>query len=160
MLCCLIYLNLKNKQFLLISVGIIFLLFIFNSFTMINAQSQQSGSLGAVSSICNMIQNNGLLAGIIGLDKASSICNNLNLLNSQQALSSLCSMISNTGILNIKNICNQQHQQQQQLKQQQGLNQTQPIQSKNGTQDNIQNNKSTSNSLIDKAKGVISSLLR
>jgi hypothetical protein len=148
MLCCLIYLNLKNKQSIFISVGIIFLLFIFNSFTIINAQSQQSGSLGAVSSICNMIQNNGFLAGIIGLDKASSICNNLNSLNSQQALSSLCSMISNTGILNIKNICNQQHQQQQ-LKQQQGLNQTQPIQAKNGTQDNIQNNKSTSNSLID-----------
>jgi hypothetical protein len=127
---------------------------------MINAQPQQSSSLGAVSSICNMIQNNGFLAGIIGLDKASSICNNLNSLNSQQALSSLCSMISNTGILNIKNICNQHHHQQQQLKQQQGLNQTQPIQDKNGTQDNIQNNKSTSNSLIDKAKGVISSLLR
>jgi bifunctional ADP-heptose synthase (sugar kinase/adenylyltransferase) len=156
MLCCLIYLNLKNKQSIFISVGIIFLLFIFNSFTIINAQSQQSGSLGAVSSICNMIQNNGFLAGIIGLDKASSICNNLNSLNSQQALSSLCSMISNTGILNIKNICNQQ----QQLKQQQGLNQTQHIQAKNGTQDNMQNNKSTSNSLIDKAKGVISSLLR
>src|SRR3954470_2808523 len=143
MLCCLIYLNLKNKQSIFISVGIIFLLFIFNSFTIINAQSQQSGSLGAVSSICNMIQNNGFLAGIIGLDKASSICNNLNSLNSQQALSSLCSMISNTGILNIKNICNQQ----QQLKSQdQELNQTQSIQTKNGTQDNIQNNKSTSNS--------------
>ena len=92
---------------------------------------------------------------MIWLDKTSSICNNLNSLNSQQALSSLCSMISHTGILNIKNICNQQ----QQLKQQQGLNQTQPIQAKNGTLDNIQNNKSTSNSLIDKAKGVISSLL-
>jgi len=125
---------------------------------MIHAQPQQSGSLGAVSSICNMIQNNGFLAGIIGLDKASSICNNLNSLNSQQALSSLCSMISKTGILDLKNICNQQ-QQQQQLKQQQGLNQTQSIQTKNGTQDNIQNNKSISNSLIDKAKGVISSLL-
>ena len=122
---------------------------------MIHAQPQQSGSLGAVSSICNMIQNNGFLAGVIGLDKASSICNNLNSLNSQQALSSLCSMISKTGILDLKSICNQQ----QQLKQQQGLNQTQSIQTKNGTQDNIQNNKSTSNSLIDKAKGVISSLL-
>jgi bifunctional ADP-heptose synthase (sugar kinase/adenylyltransferase) len=128
-----------------------------NYFTMIHAQSQQSGSLGAVSSICNMIQNNGFLAGIIGLDKASSICNNLNSLNSQQALSSLCSMISKTGILNIKSICNQQ---QQQLKSQdQGLNQTQSIQTKNGTQDNLQNNKSTSNSLVDKAKGIISSLL-
>ena len=147
--------NLKNKQSFFITVGILFMFFIFNPFTMINAQSQQSGSLGAVSSICNMIQNNGFLTGIIGLDKALSICNNLNSLNSQQALSSLCSMISNTGILNIKNICNQQ----QQLKQQQGLNQTQPIQAKNGTLDNIQNNKSTSNSLIDKAKGVISSLL-
>ena len=125
---------------------------------MIHAQPQQSGSLGAVSSICNTIQNNGFLAGIIGLDKAASICNNLNSLNSQQALSSLCSIISNTGILDIKSICNQQ--QQQQLKSQnQGLNQTQSLQSKNGTQDTIQNNKSTSNSLIDKAKGVISSLL-
>ena len=153
--------NLKNKQSVFITVGILFLLFIFNSFIMINAQPQQSSSLGAVSSICNMIQNNGFLAGIIGLDKASSICNNLNSLNSQQALSSLCSMISNIGILNIKNICNQQHQHQQ-FKQQQGLNQTQSqhIQAKNGTQDNIQNNNSTSNSLIDKAKGVISSLLR
>ena len=37
---------------------------------MIHAQPQQSGSLGAVSSICNMISNNGFLAGIIGLDKA------------------------------------------------------------------------------------------
>ncbi len=153
MLCCLIYMNLKDKQSIFILVGFIFLLFIFNSFTMINAQSQQSSSLGAVSSICNMVQNNGFLAGIIGLDKASSICNNLNSLNSQQALSSLCSIISNNGILNIKNICNQQHQQQH------GLNQTQHIQIKNGTQDNIQNNRSTSNSLIDKAKGVISSLL-
>src|SRR3982751_6686296 len=122
-----------NILYKYISFGIIFLLFISNCLTMIHAQPQQSGSLGAVSSICNMIQNNGFLAGIIGLDKASSICNNLNSLNSQQALSSLCSMISNTGILNIKNICNQQqHQQQQQLKQQHGLNQTQPIQAKNG----------------------------
>jgi hypothetical protein len=103
-----------------------------------------------------MNQNNGFLAGIIGLDKASSICNNLNSLNSQQALSSLCSIISKTGILDLKSICNQQ---QQQLKQQQGLNQTPSIQTKNGTQDNIQSSKSTSNSLIDKAKGVISSLL-
>jgi len=105
-----------------------------------------------------MIQNNGFLAGIIGLDKASAICNNLNSLNSQQALSSLCSMISKTGILDLKSICNQQ--QQQQLKQQNpGLNQTQSLQAKNGTIDTIQNNKSTTNSLIDKAKGVISSLL-
>ena len=123
---------------------------------MTHAQPQQSGSLGAVSSICNTIQNNGFLAGIIGLDKASAICNNLNSLNSQQALSSLCSIISNTGILDIKSICNQQ----QQLKpQNQGLNQTQSLQDKNGTIDTIQNNKSTTNSLIDKAKGVISSLL-
>jgi hypothetical protein len=129
---------------------------------MIHAQPQQSGSLGAISSICNTIQNNGFLAGIIGLDKASAICNNLNSLNSQQALSSLCSIISNTGILDIKSICNQQQQQQQQqqLKQQNpGLNQTQSLQAKNGTIDTIQNNKSTTNSLIDKAKGVISSLL-
>jgi len=126
---------------------------------MIHAQPQQSGSLGAVSSICNTIQNNGFLAGIIGLDKAASICNNLNSLNSQQALSSLCSIISNTGILDIKSICNQQQQQQQLKPQNQGLNQTQSLQDKNGTIDTIQNNKSTTNSLIDKAKGVISSLL-
>jgi hypothetical protein len=63
-------------------------------------------------------------------------------------------MISNTGILDIKSICNQQ---QQQLKpQNQGINQTQSLQSKNGTQDTIQNTKSSSKSLIDKAKGVIS----
>jgi len=99
------------------------------------------------------------LAGIIGLDKASAICNNLNSLNSQQALSSLCSIISNTGILDIKSICNQQQQQQQLKPQNQGLNQTQSLQDKNGTIDTIQNNKSTTNSLIDKAKGVISSLL-
>jgi lipid-binding SYLF domain-containing protein len=147
--------NLKDKQFIFILFGITFLLFISNFFTSIHAQQQQSSSLGAVSSICNMIQNNGFLAGIIGLDKASSICNNLNSLNSQQALSSLCSIISNTGFLNIKSICNQQ-----QLKSQnQGLNQTQSLQAKNGTQNNVQNNKTISNSLIDKAKGVISSLL-
>ena len=126
---------------------------------MIHAQPQQSGSLGAISSICNTIQNNGFLAGIIGLDKASAICNNLNSLNSQQALSSLCSIISNTGILDIKSICNQQQQQQQLKPQNQGLNQTQSLQDKNGTIDTIQNNKSTTNSLIDKAKGVISSFL-
>src|SRR6476469_6298701 len=148
-----------NILYKYISFGIIFLLFISNCFTIIHAQPQQSGSLGAVSSICNMISNNGFLAGIIGLDKAASICNNLNSLNSQQALSSLCSIISNTGILNLKSICNQQQQQQQLKQQNQGLNQTQSLQSKNGTQDTIQNNKSTSNSLIDKAKGVISSLL-
>src|SRR6185437_7026484 len=148
-----------NILYKYISFGIIFLLFISNCFTMINAQPQQSGSLGAISSICNTIQNNGFLAGIIGLDKASAICNNLNSLNSQQALSSLCSIISNTGILDIKSICNQQQQQQQLKPQNQGLNQTQSLQDKNGTIDTIQNNKSTTNSLIDKAKGVISSLL-
>jgi len=147
--------DLKNKQSVFISFGIIFLLFISNSFTMVHAQ-QQSSPLGAVSYICNIIQGKGFLLGIIGLDKATAICNNINLLNPQQALSSLCSIVSNTGILNIKSICNQQ-----QLKpQNQGLNQPQSIQAKNGTQDNIQNNKATSNSLIDKAKGAISSLLR
>ena len=68
-----------------------------------------AGSL--VNSICQLVQGNGLISGLVGLNEALFICNNLDTIGSNQALNQLCSTISGLNIINIDTFCNQQQQQ-------------------------------------------------
>ncbi len=117
-------------------------------------QPQNAGSL--VNSICQLVQGNSLISGLVGLDQALNICNNLNSIGSNQALAELCSTIGGLNVINIKSFCNQQTS-----------NQTQPPSENIGTsnsQDNTNNNqgnteKPSSNSIIDRILGLLSGFL-
>ena len=71
-------------------------------------QQQNTGSL--VNSICQMVQDNSLILGLVGLHQAIVICNNLKSIGSNQALSELCSTIGGLNVINIDAFCNQQRQ--------------------------------------------------
>lgn len=74
-------------------------------------QQQQSQSDNSpVNSICQLVQDNSLIAGLAGLDQAINICNNLNSIGSNQALSELCSIVGGFNIINVESFCNQQNQ--------------------------------------------------
>ena len=124
-------------------------------------QQQQSGSSSAVSSICKMVQDNRFLAGVVGLDQAVNICNNLSTGSSGQVLSQLCSVIGGLKIINVESICKQQQQQQQQTTngttQNQTMSQGGVVNDNNNT--NASNSGGSSNSLIDKTMGMLKGYL-
>ena len=62
-------------------------------------KEQDTGSL--VNSICQLVQDNSLISGLVGLDQALNICSNLNSIGSNQALSELCSTIGGLNVINI-----------------------------------------------------------
>jgi hypothetical protein len=116
------------------------------------AQQQQqeqptSGSL--VNSICQLVQDNSLISGLVGLDRAINICNNLDSIGSRQALTQLCSTIGGLNIINVDSFCNQQHQQQQQT-----TNQTQPLNNQTPNSQGSTEN-APSNSIIDRILGLL-----
>ncbi len=118
-------------------------------------QPQNAGSL--VSSICQLVQDNSLISGLVGLDQALNICNNLNAIGSNQALSELCSTIGGLNVINIDAYCNQQIS-----------NQTQPVSENNGTsnsQGSTNNNQGnpenpSSNSIVDRILGLLFGFLK
>lgn len=65
----------------------------------------------AINSICNMVQDNSLIAGLVGLDQAINICNNINSVGSNQALGELCSIVTGLKIINVDPYCSPQTQQ-------------------------------------------------
>ena len=78
----------------------------FNAFAQQQQQQQNTGSL--VNSICQLVQDNGLISGLVGLNQALNICNNLNSIGSNQALAQLCSTIGGLNVINVDAFCNQQ----------------------------------------------------
>ncbi len=72
------------------------------------AQQQQQNTGTLVNSICQLVQDNRLISGLVGLDQALNICNNLNSIGSNQALAQLCSTIGGLNVINVDAFCNQQ----------------------------------------------------
>lgn len=108
--------ELLQQKYPVIALSMVLLQFAFISNGAFNVFAQQqpppppnAGSL--VNSICQLVQDNGLISGLVGLNEALFICNNLDTIGSNQALNQLCSTISGLNIINIDTFCNQQQQQ-------------------------------------------------
>jgi len=147
-------------KYLIISLSMILLssTFILDPWFDAFAQQQQSQNAGSlVSSICQLVQDNSLISGLVGLDQALNICNNLNAIGSNQALAELCSTVGGLNVINIDAYCNQQIS-----------NQTQPLSENNGTsnsQGSTNNNQGnpenpSSNSIIDRILGLLFGFLK
>ena len=100
----------------------------------------------AINSICKMVQDNSLIAGLVGLDQAINICNNVHSIGSNQALSELCNVVSGLKIINVDSYCNTQTLQSDQKGQ---------VQPENGTLNTLANSNNnqdanTSGSIIDR----------
>lgn len=74
------------------------------------SQSQLDPQSG-INSLCNMVQDNRLIVGFIGLDQAINICNNVNSLGANQALIELCNVVSGIKVINVDPYCSTQAQQ-------------------------------------------------
>ncbi len=125
-------------------LGIIFIMIMSSTVLLAHAQ-QQNGTSTAVSSICKMVQDNRFLAGVVGLDQAVNICNNLSGVNTSQVLSQLCSVVGGLKIINVESMC----------KQQQAPNQNQTVPQGNAVKTNNASNTGSSNSLIDQTMGIL-----
>lgn len=147
-------------KYLIISLSMVLLssTFILDPWFDALAQQQQQQDAGSlVISICQLVQDNSLISGLVGLDQAVNICNNLNAIGSNQALAELCSTIGGLNVINIDAYCNQQI-----------LNQTQPLSENNGTsnsQASTNNNQGnpenpSSNSIIDRILGLLFGFLK
>jgi hypothetical protein len=156
--------ELLELKYLIISLSMVLLssTFIldswFDAFAQQQQQQQQPQNAGSlVSSICQLVQDNSLISGLVGLDQALNICNNLNSIGSNQALAELCSTIGGLNVINIDAYCNQQIS-----------NQTQPLSENNGTsnsQSRTNNNQgnpqnTSSNSIIDRILGLLFGFLK
>lgn len=120
-----------------------------------------------IDSICQLIQDNGLIAGLAGLDQATNICNNLNTIGSNQAaLSELCSIVGGLNIINVESFCNQQdanQEQNQQHQQSQASNKGNQLPENNQegaqsdipAQSNTENQQQPSGSIIDRLFGML-----
>ena len=147
-------------KYLIISLSMVLIssMFILDPWLDAFAQQQQPQTASSlVGSICQLVQDNSLISGLVGLDQALNICNNLNSIGSNQALAELCTTIGSLKVINIDAYCNQQTS-----------NQTQPLSKNNGTsnsqdssdngQDNTKN--SSSNSIIDRILGLLFGFLK
>ena len=142
-----IALSMVLLQFALISNGA------FNVF----AQQQQPPNAGSlVNSICQLVRDNSLISGLVGLNEALFICNNLDTIGSNQALNQLCSTISGLNIINIDTFCNQQQQQTANQTQLPNEN-SQTSNSQNVATENGQSNMESppSGSIIDRILGLL-----
>lgn len=118
-------------------------------------QQQQQNANSPVNSICQLIQDNSLIAGLAGLDQAVNICNNLNTIGSNQALSELCSIVGGFNIINVESFCNPQNSTQDQQQSPQTLNNANQLPEANQDSSNQGNNPSQgqqvpSGSIIDR----------
>ena len=146
-------------KYLIISLSMVLLssTFIFDQWFDALAQQQPQNAGSLVSSICQLVQDNSLISGLVGLDQALNICNNLNAIGSNQALAELCSTVGGLNVINIDAYCNQQIS-----------NQTQPVSENNGTsnsQGSTNNNQGnpqnpSSNSIVDRILGLLFGFLK
>ena len=141
-----IALSMVLLQFALISNGA------FNVF----AQQQPPNAGSLVNSICQLVRDNSLISGLVGLNEALFICNNLDTIGSNQALNQLCSTISGLNIINIDTFCNQQQQQTANQTQLPNEN-SQTSNSQNVATENGQSNMESppSGSIIDRILGLL-----
>ena len=117
------------------------------------AQPQQENTGSLVNSICQLVQDNGLISGLVGLDRALNICNNLDSIGSNQALAQLCSTIGGLNVINVDAYCNQQTSSQTPP-----LNENNaPPNSQDGPESNNQGNTEnpSSNSITDRILGLL-----
>jgi hypothetical protein len=137
--------ELLQQKYSVIVLSMVLLQFAFISNGAFNVFAQPPppnvGSL--VNSICQLVQDNSLISGLVGLNEALFICNNLDTIGSNQALNQLCSAISGLNVINIDTFCNQQ--------QKQTANQTPP------PNENSQSNTESppSSSIIDRILGLL-----
>ena len=102
------YSQLKYFKIALSIMVLLALAFTLNPWLNAFAQQQPQNSGSLVNSICQMVQDNSLISGLVGLDQALNICNNLNSIGSNQALAQLCSTIGGLNVINVDAFCNQQ----------------------------------------------------
>jgi hypothetical protein len=146
----------SQLKYLKIALSVMVLLtpaFTLNLWLNASAQQQQQNTGSLVNSICQLVQDNGLISGLVGLDQALNICNNLNSIGSNQALAQLCSTIGGLNVINIDAFCNQQTS-----------SQTPPLNENNAppsNQDRTENNNQgstgnpSSNSITDRIMGLL-----
>jgi hypothetical protein len=138
-----------------ISMVLLLSVFISNGAFNVFAQQQQQPNAGSlVNSICQLVRDNGLISGLVGLDQALNICNNLNSIGSNQALTQLCSTIGGLNVINIDTFCNQQQAANQSLP----LNEnSQTPNSQDAGIENSQGNTESppSSSIIDRILGLL-----
>lgn len=142
------------SKFLVITLSMILLLSTLtlnpelNVFAQLQQQEQSTPAGSLVNSICQLVQDNSLISGLVGLDQALNICNNLDSIGSNQALAQLCSTIGGLNIINVDSFCKQQ--------QQQPPNQTQPLNENNQTPNSQGSTENApSNSIIDRILGLL-----
>jgi len=150
----------SKSKYLIITLSLVLLssTFILNPALDTFAQQQQQDTGSLVNSICQLVRDNSLISGLVGLDQALNICNNLNAIGSNQALAELCSTIGGLNVINIDAYCNQQ----------QISNQTQHASENNGTsnsQGSTNNNQGnpenpSSNSIVDRILGLLFGFLK
>ena len=149
----------SQSKYLIITLSMVLLLstFILNPELDAFAQQQQQDTGSLVNSICHLVRDNSLISGLVGLDQALNICNNLNAIGSNQALSELCSTISGLNVINIDAYCNQQESNQNQ-----SLNEkNKTVNNQDRTETNQSNNENpASNSVIDRILGLLFSFLK
>jgi hypothetical protein len=114
-------------------------------------QPQNTGSL--VNSICQLVQDNGLISGLVGLDQALNICNNLNSIGSNQALAQLCSTIGGLNVINVDAFCNQQTTSQTQPPNENNETSNTPDRTESNNQGNTEN--PSSNSITGRILGLL-----
>ncbi len=100
--------RLKCLKIALSTMVLLTLAFTLNPWLNAFAQQQQQNTGSMVNSICQMVQDNGLISGLVGFDQALNICNNLNSIGSNQALAQLCSTIGGLNVINMDAFCSQQ----------------------------------------------------
>lgn len=130
-------------------IGIICILLIFLAVIENNKTAfiqQQIDPQSAVNSICKIVQDNSLIAGLVGLDQAVNICNNVQSIGSNQALFELCNVVSGLKIINVDSYCNTPTQQADQKIQ---------VQLENGTNSNDNQDANKSGSIIDRLIGFL-----
>ena len=129
----------------------------FDAFAQQQQQQQPQAASSLVGSICQLVQDNSLISGLVGLDQALNICNNLNSIGSNQALAELCTTIGSLKVINIDAYCNQQTSNQTQTpSKNNGTSNSQD--SSNNSQDNTKN--PSSNSIIDRILGLLFGFLK
>ena len=136
------YFKTKYHSEILIVFFLIFFVAIENP-KMVLGQSQVDPQ-SAITSICNIVQDNSLIAGLIGLDQATNICNNVNSVGSNQALAELCNAVTGLEIINVDPYCSTQTHQSDQN--QSGNDSTGPLSKSNNNNPEANN----SGSIIDK----------